>query len=159
MRTAQRALGRLDGSGTDIPVDSVSGRWELTREPWRFTIDYLHIGTVDARIGSSSSRSSGPVKLPKDLRLPIQLDVQRLTLDKLRAAQGATTTEFSRFALSWTQRRPASRGERRESGHAVRRGDGGRRSSMAGAAVSAAPATSDYSGKVSDEAVQVGARI
>ncbi|TGS73429.1 hypothetical protein EN824_34015, partial [Mesorhizobium sp. M8A.F.Ca.ET.181.01.1.1] len=31
----------LDGSGTDIQSDRVAGRWGLTREPWRFTVDYL----------------------------------------------------------------------------------------------------------------------
>ena len=46
----------LDGKGTDIAVDSVSGRWALTREPLRFTIDYLHIGTIDARIAPSNER-------------------------------------------------------------------------------------------------------
>ncbi|MGE8330342.1 MAG: translocation and assembly module protein TamB, partial [Paraburkholderia nemoris] len=58
----------LDGSGTDIQIDRVAGRWELTHKPWRFAIDYLHIGTIDARVGSSSSSSSGPLKLPQDLR-------------------------------------------------------------------------------------------
>src|SRR3954451_6760183 len=50
----------LDGSGTDIQIDRVSGRWGLTREPWRFTIDYLHVGTIDARIGASSPSSNEP---------------------------------------------------------------------------------------------------
>src|ERR1700759_2159761 len=82
----------LDGSGTDIQIDRVAGRWALAREPWRFTIDYLHIGTLDARIVSSSSSSSGPVKLPQDLRLPMQLDVRDVQVDKLLLHQGASTT-------------------------------------------------------------------
>ena len=45
----------LDGSGTEIQVDRVAGRWALAREPWRFTIEYLHVGTIDARLGASTS--------------------------------------------------------------------------------------------------------
>ena len=81
----------LDGKGTDIAVDSVSGRWELTREPLRFTIDYLHVDTVDARI-PPSPKDETPVQLPHDLRLPIQLAIRDVTLAKLRLHEGATTT-------------------------------------------------------------------
>ena len=88
----------LDGKGTDIAVDSVSGRWELTRAPLRFSIDYLHVGTVDARI-APSPKDTSPVQLPTDLRLPIQLAISDITLDTLRLHQGATTTEFSRLVL------------------------------------------------------------
>jgi translocation and assembly module TamB len=88
----------LDGKGTDITVDSASGRWELTRAPLRFSIDYLHVGTVDARI-APAPKDTSPVQLPTDLRLPIQLAISGVTLDKLRLHEGATTTEFSRLAL------------------------------------------------------------
>ncbi|SAK42372.1 PF04357 family protein [Caballeronia pedi] len=88
-----------DGKGTDIAVDSVSGRWALTREPLRFTIDYLHVGTVDARIAPSNEPSK-KTELPKDLRLPIQLAINDLSLEKLRVHQGTTTTEFSRLLFN-----------------------------------------------------------
>jgi len=87
----------FDGSGTDIKVDSIDGRWALTGHPWRFAVDYLHIGTIDARIGSSSSPSSGPMSLPQDLRLPMQLEVRDLRIDALLLHEGGSTTEFSRF--------------------------------------------------------------
>jgi translocation and assembly module TamB len=143
--------------GTDVAVDSVSGRWELTRAPLRFTIDYLHVGTVDARI-APSPKSSGPIELPKDLRLPIQLVISDVTLDKLRLHEGAATTEFSRLALS---------------GHSDGRHHSAtiQRLETPFGAVTAAlkldgvarpfPLTGDlgYSGKVSDETVQVAARL
>ncbi|MFM0521917.1 translocation/assembly module TamB domain-containing protein [Caballeronia jiangsuensis] len=88
-----------DGKGTDIAVDSVSGRWALTREPLRFTIDYLHIGTVDARIAPSNEPSK-KTELPKDLRIPIQLAINDLSVEKLRLHQGTTTTEFSRLLFN-----------------------------------------------------------
>ncbi|SAL36765.1 PF04357 family protein [Caballeronia sordidicola] len=147
----------LDGAGTDIAVDSVSGRWELTRAPLRFTIDYLHVGTVDARI-APSQKSSGPVQLPTDLRLPIQLVISDVTLDKLRLHEGATTTEFSRLALSGHSdgRHHAATVQRLDTPFgavtAALKLDGGARPF---------PLTGDlgYSGKVSDETVQVAARL
>ncbi|OAJ57732.1 gramicidin biosynthesis protein [Paraburkholderia ginsengiterrae] len=146
----------LDGSGTDIQIDRVAGRWALTREPWRFSIDYLHIGTVEARIGASSS-SSGPVTLPQDLRLPMQLEVRDLQLDKLRLHEGTSTTELSRFAFH-------GRSDGRHHEAAIDRLD-----TPFGAVTAAAkldgvrpfPLTGDvgYSGKVNDEAVQVGGHL
>jgi translocation and assembly module TamB len=141
----------------DVSVDSVSGKWELTREPWRFTIDYLHVGTVDVRIAPSPTKS-GPVTLPKDLRLPLQLSLNDLTLDKLRLHDGATTTEFTHLALHGK-----SDGRHHEASvvsldtpfgavTANLKLDGAARPfPLAGDA--------DYSGKVSDEAVQVAARL
>ena len=146
----------LDGSGTDIQIDRVAGRWALTREPWRFTIEYLHVGTVDARIGASSS-SSGPMKLPQDLRLPMQLDVRDVQLDKLLLHQGASTTELSRFVFH-------GRSDGRHHEAAIERLD-----TPFGAVTAAArldgvrpfPLSGDigYSGKVNNEAVKVGGHL
>ncbi|MFM0739977.1 translocation/assembly module TamB domain-containing protein [Paraburkholderia xenovorans] len=147
----------LDGSGTDIQIDRVAGRWGLTSNPWRFAIDYLHIGTIDARIGSSSSSSSGPLSLPRDLRLPLQLEVRDVQVDKLLLRQGGSTTEFSRFMFHGR-----SDGLHHEA--AIERLD-----TPFGAVTAAAkldgvrpfPLTGDvgYSGKVNNEAVQVGGHL
>ncbi|NPT37245.1 translocation/assembly module TamB domain-containing protein [Paraburkholderia xenovorans] len=146
----------LDGSGTDIQIDRVAGRWALARQPWRFTVDYLHVGTVDARIGASSS-GSGPMKLPQDLRLPIQLDIRDVQVDKLLLHQGASTTEFSRFVFH-------GRSDGRHHEAAIERLD-----TPFGAVTAAArldgvrpfPLSGDigYSGKVNNEAVQVGGHL
>ncbi len=147
----------LDGSGTDIQVDRVAGRWALTHKPWRFAVDYLHVGTIDARIGSSSSTSSGPLTLPHDLRLPLQLEVRDVQVDKLLLRQGGSTTEFSRFMFH-------GRSDGRHHEAAIERLD-----TPFGAVTAAAkldgvrpfPLTGDigYSGKVNDEPVQVGGHL
>ncbi len=157
MQLRQVRWRSLDGNGTDIQIDRVAGRWELTRKPWRFTIDYLHIGTIDARIGSSSSSSSGPLKLPQDLRLPMQLEVRDVQVDKLLLRQGGSTTELSRFMFH-------GRSDGRHHEAAIERLD-----TPFGAVTAAAkldgvrpfPLTGDigYSGKVNDEAVQVGGHL
>ncbi|MGF7000686.1 translocation/assembly module TamB domain-containing protein [Paraburkholderia sp. GAS32] len=146
----------LDGSGTDIQIDRVAGRWELTHKPWRFAIDYLHVGTIDARVGSSSS-SSGPLKLPQDLRLPMQLEVRDVQVDKLLLREGGSTTELSRFMFH-------GRSDGRHHEAAIERLD-----TPFGAVTATAkldgvrpfPLTGDlgYSGKVNNEAVQVGGHL
>ncbi|SAL10173.1 translocation/assembly module TamB domain-containing protein [Caballeronia humi] len=147
----------LDGKGTDIAVDSVSGRWELTREPWRFTIDYLHFGTIDARI-APSPKDTTKTELPKDLRLPIQLAIRDVSVAKLRLHQGTTTTELSRLLFNGH-----SDGRHHEA--SVQRLD-----TPFGAVTASVnmdggarpfPLTGDatYLGKVSGEAVQVGAHL
>jgi translocation and assembly module TamB len=147
----------LDGSGTDIQIDRVAGRWELTHQPWRFTIDYLHIGTIDARVGASSSSSSGPLTLPQDLRLPMQLEVRDVQVDKLLLREGGSTTELSRFMFH-------GRSDGRHHEAAIERLD-----TPFGAVTAAAkldgvrpfPLSGDvgYSGKVNNEAVQVGGHV
>ncbi|MDB5782021.1 translocation/assembly module TamB domain-containing protein [Caballeronia mineralivorans] len=147
----------LDGKGTDIAIDSVSGRWELTRAPLRFSIDYLHVGTVDARI-APSPKDTSPVQLPTDLRLPIQLAISGVTLDTLRLHQGATTTEFSRLVLEGHSdgRHHEATVQRLETPFgaitAALKLDGGARPF---------PLTGDagYSGQLSGETVQVAAHL
>ncbi|WP_035552473.1 translocation/assembly module TamB domain-containing protein [Burkholderia sp. 9120] len=147
----------LDGSGTDIQIDRVAARWGLTRKPWRLTIDYLHVGTVDARIGASSSSSSEPLKLPQDLRLPMQLEVRDVQLDKLLLREGGSTTEFSRFMFH-------GRSDGRHHEAAIERLDtpfGAVTASAKLDGVRPFPLTGDigYSGKVNNEAVQVGGHL
>ncbi len=147
----------LDGKGTDIAVDSASGRWELTRAPLRFTINYLHVGTVDARI-APSPKDNSKVELPKDLRLAVQLAISDVKLDKLRLHEGATTTEFSRLALDGHSdgRHHEARIQRLDTPFgavtAALKLDGGARPF---------PLTGDagYSGEVSGGAVQVAAHL
>ncbi|APA85518.1 translocation/assembly module TamB domain-containing protein [Paraburkholderia sprentiae WSM5005] len=147
----------LDGSGTDIAIDRVAGSWRLAREPWRFTIDYLHVGTIEARIGASSSSSSEPLNLPQDLQLPMQLEIRDVQVERLLLHQGASTTELSRFAFH-------GRSDGRHHEAAIDRLE-----TPFGALTAAAkldgvrpfPLTGEvgYSGKVNDEAVQVAGHL
>lgn len=146
-----------DGKGTDIAVDSVSGRWALTREPLRFTIDYLHVGTIDARIAPSNEPSK-KTALPNDLRIPIQLAIHDLSVEKLRLHQGTTTTEFSRLLFNGR-----SDGQHHEA--TVQRLDTPFGSVTAAAKLDGGarpfPLSGDlgYAGKVAGESVNVSARL
>ncbi|CAG4900810.1 translocation/assembly module TamB domain-containing protein [Paraburkholderia saeva] len=156
LRLHQVEWRSLDGSGTDIKVDHIAGRWALTDKPWRFSIDYLHIGTIDARVAPSAS-SSGPLTLPDDLRLPLQLDVRDLRVDRLLLRQGGSTTEFSRFVFH-------GRSDGRHHEAAIDRLEtpfGAVTASARLDGVRPFPLTGDagYAGKVNDEAVQVGGHL
>jgi translocation and assembly module TamB len=147
----------LDGSGTDIQIDRVAGSWALAREPWRFTVDYLHVGTIEARIGASSSSSSEPLKLPQDLQLPMQLEIRDVQVERLLLHQGASTTELSRFAFH-------GRSDGRHHEAAIDRLDtpfGALTASAKLDGVRPFPLTGEvgYAGKVNEEAVQVAGHL
>ncbi len=144
-------------AGADIGIDHIAGRWELTREPLRFTIDYLHVGTVDARIAPSPTDNS-KTPLPRDLRSPIQLVVRDATLDKLRIHSGTTTAELTRLALH-------GRSDGRHHEATVERLDTPFGAVTAALKLDGAarpfPLLGDagYAGKVNGEAVQVAAHL
>ncbi|WP_017773182.1 translocation/assembly module TamB domain-containing protein [Paraburkholderia kururiensis] len=141
--------------GTDIKIDRIAGQWALSRQPWRFTVDYLHVGTIEARLVPSPS--SGPTTLPQDLQLPLALDLRDVQVDQLVLHEGASTTTFSRFVFHGRSdgRHHEASVERLDTpygavtAHATL--DGVRPFALAGDA--------GYSGKVNDEDVQVRAHL
>ncbi|MGF6725062.1 translocation and assembly module TamB [Paraburkholderia sp. GAS41] len=147
----------LDGSGTDIKVDKIDGRWAVSGRPWRFAIYYLHVGTIDARIGSSSSTSSAPLSLPKELRVPMRIDIRDVRVDTLLLHEGGSTSEYSHFIFH-------GRSDGRHHEAAIDRLD-----TPFGAVTAAAkldgvrpfPLSGEigYSGKVNEEPVQVSGHL
>jgi translocation and assembly module TamB len=81
--------------GDDIRIDRLAGRWALTRTPWRFTLELLRIGTIDARIAPSPA--SKPFVLPADLRLPLALDIRAVLVDKIVVHEAASATRLERL--------------------------------------------------------------
>jgi translocation and assembly module TamB len=157
LRLHQVEWRSFDGSGTDIKIDKVDGRWAVSGRPWRFAIDYLHVGTIDARIGSSSSSSSAPMSLPKDLRLPMQIDIRDVRVDTLLLHQGASTSEYSHFIFH-------GRSDGRHHEAAIDQLDTPFGSVTASAKLDGArpfPLTGEigYSGKLNEEPVQVSGHL
>ncbi|NIE66188.1 translocation/assembly module TamB domain-containing protein [Burkholderia sp. Ax-1719] len=146
--------------GTTATIDRASGEWKLEinkDRPWRFVVSYLHIGDIDLRVVPSNEPSSGPLTLPKDLRLPLALDIRDVHVNKLTLHQGASATEFSNFSF-----RGRSDGQHHEAAveqldtpygavSAEAKLDGVRPFALAG--------TLGYSGKVNNEDVQVNANL
>lgn len=146
----------LDGSGMALTLDRVTGRWMLSRAPWRFALDYLHLGTLDLRLAPSPA-SSGPLTLPRDLRLPLQLAVRDLRVETFRLHEGTSTTTFSHLIFH-------GRSDGRHHEASVERlstpfGAVNATATLDGVRPFALNGTLGYAGKLSEEAVQVQGRV
>ncbi|RKP56688.1 translocation/assembly module TamB domain-containing protein [Pararobbsia silviterrae] len=146
---------RWHDAGTDIEIDRFDGRWRLTRRPLKFTIDYVRAGTIDVRIAPSTSTT--PMTLPRDLRVPLALDIEELRVSKVRIHDGDATTEFTDIAA-----RGRTDGRHHEVAidsfvtpwgalTAAAKLDGVRPFALSGDA--------GWSGKVSEQEIKVGARV
>jgi len=86
---------------TRVQIDFVTGQWALTRAPWRFTVDFLHAGSVVVQTGGATDATS-PI-LPQSLNLPMQLALRDVRIDHLALYTGVGPTssvlELSRLAL------------------------------------------------------------
>nr|WP_083615032.1 translocation/assembly module TamB domain-containing protein [Paraburkholderia sp. SOS3] len=156
VRLAHVQWRSLDGSGTEIRVDRASGKWTLSDRPWKFTVDYLHVGTIDARIAPSTEPSK-PLTLPEDLRLPMRLEVRDLSVDELLLHDGASTSEYSGLLFH-------GRSDGRHHEAVVERldtpfGAVTARAKLDGVRPFALTGEASYAGKVNDEAVQVQGHV
>ncbi|GAB7548949.1 translocation/assembly module TamB domain-containing protein [Cupriavidus sp. 8B] len=77
--------------GTRVTVDRVDGSWALSWSPTRLHVSSLRVGAVTLRLPPSPP-DSAPATLPKSLDLPLALDVDTLTLDRLAWLQGPPAT-------------------------------------------------------------------
>ncbi|WP_323120959.1 translocation/assembly module TamB domain-containing protein [Burkholderia alba] len=98
VRLSRFAWTSPDGSGTEVRIDRVTGRWVLTRAPLRLTVDTLRAGTIDVRIPPSTTPET-PAAMPDDLRLPLQLTVRDLRFDTLLIHDAGSTTELANLIL------------------------------------------------------------
>ena len=86
--------------GTVVSVDRVAGRWALSKAPWRFTVDYLRVGTLDVRMKPSApSAPSGTPTLPHSLVSPLQFALREVRANKISVHSGTTTTNITALAL------------------------------------------------------------
>jgi translocation and assembly module TamB len=76
---------------TRVTVDRVDGSWAMTWQPRRLHLDYLRIGKAEVRLGPSEP-STEPAQMPKSLELPLAIDVDALTLERLALWQGTSPT-------------------------------------------------------------------
>ncbi|MES2010651.1 MAG: translocation/assembly module TamB domain-containing protein [Pseudomonadota bacterium] len=76
---------------TRVTVDRVDGSWALGWSPTRLHVSALRVGAVTLRLPPSQP-DSAPASLPKSLDLPLAVDVDTLTLDRLTLLQGPPAT-------------------------------------------------------------------
>ena len=147
---------RWHDAGTEIQIDEVEGQWRLRRAPLKFTVDFLRAQTVDVRL-TPSTKPSSKATLPKDLRLPLQLEIDELRVAKILIHQGTSTTELSRLALHGSSdgRHHALGLDRLTTPF----GDVNVALKLDGVRPFAVSGDAGFVGKVSDQAVEVGARV
>ncbi|WP_153075869.1 translocation/assembly module TamB domain-containing protein [Paraburkholderia bonniea] len=146
-----------DANGLAFKIDHITGRWTLSRKPWRLAIESLHVGTIDLRPGAPEPESSTPLTLPQDLRLPLQLLVRDLRVEKLRLHEGTTTTEYVRLKFY-------GRSDGRHHEASLERldtpfGAVNLTAKLDGVRPFALSGTLGYAGKLSNEAVQVQGQL
>ncbi|MCO4888823.1 translocation/assembly module TamB [Cupriavidus sp. WGtm5] len=76
---------------TRVTVDRVDGSWNLSWQPRRLHVQWLRIGKAEVRLGPSEP-STGPMQKPASLELPLAVDVDALTLERLALVQGPAPT-------------------------------------------------------------------
>jgi translocation and assembly module TamB len=148
---------RWHDGGNDIRVSRIEGQWQLTRSPWRFTVDFLHVGAVDVRLAPSPDKPAQKLQLPARLTLPVQLDLRRVRLDRLvlRQAVGAPT-EFTDLALALASDGRHHRLSLDSLGTAF--GELNGHFALDGLRPFPVRADAGFSGKIDKQAVRVGAR-
>jgi len=67
---------------TRVAVDSLDSRWAFSWSPARLHVQWLTIGKVDVQLGPAAPTAE-PARLPASLALPLAIDVDRLTLQRL----------------------------------------------------------------------------
>ncbi|HTJ95334.1 MAG TPA: translocation and assembly module protein TamB, partial [Pararobbsia sp.] len=146
---------RWHDAGTDIEIDHVEGRWRLTRNPLKFTVDYLRAGTVDVRIAPSTSTSK--TTLPEDLRVPLALEIDEARVSKVRIHDGASVSEYS--GILARGRTDGRHHELAVDTLTTPWGDVTAAAKLDGVRPFALTGDAGYSGKVSEQAIKVGARV
>ncbi|WP_081768687.1 translocation/assembly module TamB domain-containing protein [Herbaspirillum sp. RV1423] len=82
-----------------LDVDSIDAGWRLSPAQRRLRVAYLHVGTVDI---NKQPAPPEPTVLPSSLSLPLALDLNDISLQKLRLQQGTSVTELGPLQLHGT---------------------------------------------------------
>lgn len=79
-----------------VRIDRLDAAWTLTRSPLLLTIAYLRLGKVDIAQRRSPPEPSTP---PREIRLPLAIDLQSATVQQLAIHREDATQSFSDILL------------------------------------------------------------
>jgi len=82
-----------------LDIDRIDAAWNLSLRQRRLTISYLHAGTID--INKQPSPPT-PTVMPSSLSLPLALNLNDVSLQKLILQQGTSVNELSDLQLHGT---------------------------------------------------------
>ncbi len=86
---------------TRVTVDRIDSSWNMAWSPRRWHVSWLRVGKVDVQLGPSAP-STTPAKMPTSLELPLAIDIDVLTLERLalRTSPAATAQPMIFSALA-----------------------------------------------------------
>ena len=90
---------RYRDAAMQLDIDRIDAAWTLSLRQRRLTVSYLHVGTVD--INKQPSPPT-PTVMPSSLSLPLALNLNDVSLQKLILQQGTSVTELSGLQLHGT---------------------------------------------------------
>ncbi len=79
-----------------VKVDRVEAKWSLSGSPLKLTIPYLRIGTADVTLLPSPEE---PKTMPQEIKLPVALDLQSATVDKVIVRSEGEPATYSDISL------------------------------------------------------------
>ncbi len=82
-----------------LDIDRIDAAWNLSLRQRRLTVSYLHVGTVD--INKQPSPPT-PAAMPSSLSLPLALNLNDVSLQKLILQKGTSVNELSGLQLHGT---------------------------------------------------------
>ncbi|MES2830573.1 MAG: translocation/assembly module TamB domain-containing protein [Pseudomonadota bacterium] len=83
-------------AGQIIKVDKVQGAWNVFRAPLTLDINFLRLGTVDVTLLPTPST---PLVMPAEIKLPLAINLESATIEKIVIHQDTTTTQYSDVRL------------------------------------------------------------
>ncbi|WP_237575096.1 translocation/assembly module TamB domain-containing protein [Mycetohabitans sp. B8] len=85
---------RWQRAGTNIRLDRIDGQWGVTHSPWRFSVQSLRLGTVDARL-APTGKPATRATLPQRLTVPLPLQIHALDVAAIRIHAPESMIELS----------------------------------------------------------------
>ncbi|MEO7106357.1 MAG: hypothetical protein ABIZ09_08300, partial [Rhodoferax sp.] len=82
---------------TRVSVDKINASWHLQRSPLRLSVPYLRLGAVDVTLLPVPAL---PMAMPKQLTLPLAIDLRSASIQQLVIRQNANTTQFNDIDLN-----------------------------------------------------------
>ena len=81
-----------------VQIDRLESDWRLLRSPRKLLVQFLRIGTADVTLLPAPSPPRART-LPQQLALPLAIELQSATVEKLVIHQGATSSHYADIRL------------------------------------------------------------
>ena len=81
-----------------VSIDRLDAAWRLRRSPLLLTVPYLRLGKVDLTL-LPDPKPPEPATLPREIRLPLAIDLQSATIERLLVHKATAAQRFGGILL------------------------------------------------------------